>query len=90
MIKNKIQVIRLVKLQYFCGAIALIYLVENCLDLPNQYLSKEDISKVLVSHLVSKSKSIYIGLRVYNLLRWVYVLKICANLVLFTNTYIHT
>ena len=28
------QVVRLFKLEDFCGAIALTYFVENCLDLP--------------------------------------------------------
>ena len=41
-------VIRLLKQEDFCGTIALTYFVENCLDLPRQYLRNEDISKVLV------------------------------------------
>ena len=31
-----------------CGAIALTYFVEKCLELPQQYLRNEEISKVLV------------------------------------------
>ena len=37
------QVIRLLKQEDFCGAITLIYFVENC-----RYLRNEDISKVWV------------------------------------------
>ena len=35
------------KQEYFRGAVALTYFVENCLDLPYQYLRNEGISKVL-------------------------------------------
>ena len=42
------RVIRLLKQEDFCGAIALTYFVENCLDLPLQYLRNEGISNVLV------------------------------------------
>ena len=31
-----------------CGAIAPTYFVEKCLEFPQQYLRKEEISKVLV------------------------------------------
>ena len=42
------RVIRLLKQEDFCGAIALTYFVEKCLDLLQRYLKNEDISKVLV------------------------------------------
>ena len=45
------QVIILLKQEDFCGAIALTCFVENCSDLPPQYLRNEDISKVFVNLL---------------------------------------
>ena len=45
------RVIILLKQDDFCGAIALIYFVENSLDLPQQYLRNEVISKGLVNLL---------------------------------------
>ena len=36
------------KQEDFCGAMALTYLVENCIDLSYWYLRNKDISKVLV------------------------------------------
>ena len=32
------QVVILLKQKDFCGAVALTYFIENCLDLPQQYL----------------------------------------------------
>ena len=40
--------VRLLKQEDFCGAIAITYFVENCLDLPSQNLRIEDFSKILV------------------------------------------
>ena len=48
------RVIILLKQKDFCGAIVLTYFVENCLDLPQQYLRT-----VFASHPISKDKSIY-------------------------------
>ena len=33
--------------QDFCGAIALMYFAENCLDFPQRYLKNEDSSKLV-------------------------------------------
>ena len=51
------RVIILLKKEDFCGAIALTYFVQNCSDLPPQYLRNEDISKYF--QLASKNNSIY-------------------------------
>ena len=47
-IKLDSRVLTLLKQEDFCGAIALSYFLENCLDLLELYLRNEDISKVLV------------------------------------------
>ena len=45
------QVIILLKQEDLCRAIVLTYFVENCSDLPPQYLRNKDISKVFVNSL---------------------------------------
>ena len=74
----------------FCGAIALTYFVENCLDLPQQYLRNEDISKVLVI-LFRKINTFSCDKRFITFVQMgLYLQKTCKSLILFTNANMHT
>ena len=70
--------------------ITLIYFVENYLDLPEQYLRNKGIPKVLVN--------LFPEITQFTCDKWfitfaqmgIYPLKAFTNLVLFTNTSMHT
>ena len=85
-----LRVIILLKEEDFCGAIALTYFVENSLDLPQQYLRNEVISKGLVNLLPKVNQFTCDKRFTFFLQMGLYPQKTCKHLVLFTNANMHT
>ena len=84
------RVIILLKQDDFCGAIALTYFVQNSLDLAQQYLRNEDISKVLVNLLPKINQFTCDKRFTFFVQMGLYPRKTCKHLVLFTNANMHT